>query len=383
MTEDSESGAGVQDAEGRLMTQTAFTTSDFSVFDSSHSSLAINGAALASATNNFTPNPASPPSPTEPPTPPILPPSPLPPPLPTWVLGAPGGDCHDACSNSGGRVCAEVDEIDWPTSPQSLPEAHCEGLGSAERCDMGECPLKTATMCYYCSDTVWYTSPRTMCHKRAGDRVRICPCRWASPPQPPPEPPASQPSTPPPGCPPCNNEDAAEPERTTLFGAIPSKFKTPYSGASTQAPVGGTMGMNSPDFEECSCMPLPPPPPPPPPLPPPPSISTCEDTSTGRPKCRKAKGKKKEKLCQKKEYKEGCQYTCELCTISTCEDTSTGKPKCSKAKGKKKEKLCKKMAYKKGCQYTCELCPASLKEGLRYQATATDDYQATATDKGL
>jgi len=82
MAQDSESGAGVQSAEGRLMTQTALVTADFVVFDSDYSSLAINGSALAAATNNFTPNPTSPPSPSEPPASPNPPPSPLAPPLP-------------------------------------------------------------------------------------------------------------------------------------------------------------------------------------------------------------------------------------------------------------------------------------------------------------
>jgi len=143
------------------------------------------------ATNNFTPNPTPPPSPSEPPASPKPPPSPLAPPLPTWVLGAPGGDCNNACSNSGGRICAEVGDITWPTSAELLPKEHCDGLGKTDRCDIGESPIKTDTTCHYCSTSAWYTPPNKMCDNKAGNRVRICPCKWPAPPHAPPSSPVS------------------------------------------------------------------------------------------------------------------------------------------------------------------------------------------------
>merc|ERR1740133_310176 len=251
MEVDSEGGAGVEGASGRLTT--TMNSEDHAVLGSKVSSVRLNMEKIEVITN-FKPAPSAPPAPPQPPISPPSPQSPPLPPLPEFAVGTPGQNCQQACGAQGaGRVCADLWEFNWTVFVSAaglagLPDELCTGKTHTERCDMGETPLWGETFCHYC-DTMSRYQPNlneagemtnSMCSNAAGGRQRICPCRDAMPPP-------SPPQTPPPPLP------------------LPAAESPPPHSPSPPLPM---LPLPSPP------PPLPPPPPPlpspPPPLPSPP-----------------------------------------------------------------------------------------------------------------
>ena len=308
---DSEGGAGVEGASGRLTT--TMGSEDHAVLGSKVSSVWLNMERVEVITK-FQPAPSAPPAPPQPPISPPSPQSPPLPPLPEFAVGTAGQDCQQACGAQGaGRVCADLWEFDWTifvaaAGLAGLPDELCTGKSHSNRCDMGETPIWGETFCHYCDTMSRYqpnlndagevefqhngVATKSMCGNAAGGRQRICPCRDAMPPPSPPQtpppplpppspesPPPHSPSPPPPMLPLPSPPPSPSPPPPTLPvpSPPPPTPPLPTPPPPLPSPPPPTLPVPSPP-PPTTPLPSPPPPSPtlppptrPPPLPPPPS----------------------------------------------------------------------------------------------------------------